>query len=66
MVAKLSNATIEHILLWALSVWKVYTQNIISQVNQKYIYYFYTTLDNQAENHDDTYTLQGYDGDSII
>ena len=66
MISKLSDATIENRLLWALSAWKVYVQEIFSHISQASTSSFYTTLGNQVENPDTAYTLQSYDGDSIL
>ena len=66
MVAKLSDATFKHGLIWTSSAWKVYVRENLSHVSQASTSSFYTALGTQTEYHDATYTLQAYDDDDII
>ena len=66
VVSKLSNATIEHRLRWALYECKVYIRESLSRVSQASTYSFYTAIGTRTENYDADYTPQEYDGDNIL
>ena len=66
VVAKLSDANTEHRLHWSSSAWKLYVREILSHISHASTSSFYTSLGTYTENHDDTYTLQEYDGDDIL
>ena len=52
VVAKLSDATIKHILCWDPYAWKVYVCDSLYHVSQASIFSFYTALGTQTKNHD--------------
>ena len=66
VVAKLSDATIEHRLRWEWSACKVYVHEILFHVSQASISSFYRSLGTQAKNNDAAYTPQAYDVGNIL